>query len=159
MNTLDYPGCLDREKKWRAIEGLNVYLANLSVLYIKLHNLHWNVVGVGFFDLHAKTQVLYEAIAGKFDELAERIKALGFLPLASMREYLQVATIGELPSQPIATTDVPQIIIADFCSMVSLLRNIAEVAKDTIEDCGLLSEGICFFEKNIWMMNAYLGRG
>ena len=27
---------------------LNKYLANLGVEYIKLHNLHWNVVGINF---------------------------------------------------------------------------------------------------------------
>lgn len=32
----------------RAAEELNRYLANLQVMFIKLHNLHWNVVGTNF---------------------------------------------------------------------------------------------------------------
>jgi DNA-binding ferritin-like protein len=31
---------------------LNVYLSDLAVLNVKLHNLHWNVVGPQFVQLH-----------------------------------------------------------------------------------------------------------
>ena len=30
----------------------NAYLANIGVAYIKLHNLHWNVVGSQFKAVH-----------------------------------------------------------------------------------------------------------
>jgi hypothetical protein len=34
------------------IKSLNVYVANLAVLNVKFHNLHWNVVGPQFIPLH-----------------------------------------------------------------------------------------------------------
>ena len=30
----------------------NRYLANIGVMYVKLHNLHWNVVGPQFKAIH-----------------------------------------------------------------------------------------------------------
>ncbi len=140
--------------KCELVEDLNLYLANLNILFVKLHNLHWNVVGVGFFDVHEQTQILYEAVAEKFDAVAERIKMLGYQPLASTQEYLEVATIRELQSINLSSQIVAKIIIDDFCCMVSLLKKI----KHANDDCGIISEGICFFEKYIWFFNAYLER-
>lgn len=136
------------------VEDLNLYLANLNILFVKLHNLHWNVVGGGFFDIHEQTQKLYEAVAEKFDAVAERIKMLGYQPLASTQEYLEVATIRELQSKNISSPMVARIIIDDFCCMVSLLKKI----RNTNDDCEIIGEGICFFEKYIWFFNAYLER-
>ncbi|MPM79340.1 DNA protection during starvation protein 2 [bioreactor metagenome] len=142
----------------RVVEGLSVYLANLGILYVKLHNLHWNVVGGGFFDLHEKTGELYEAIAQQFDQVAERIKMLGCNPPASMSEYIEIGTIEELPSESFSTTCVAKIILDDFCCMLKLVRKIDAINKDTSDSCtaGLLADAICFFEKNIWFFKSYL---
>ncbi|MBP2657363.1 MAG: Ferritin Dps family protein [Firmicutes bacterium] len=154
------PVDFDKDQICKIIECLNVYLANLNIMYIKLHNLHWNVVGKGFFDLHSKTQELYEKIAEELDLVAERIKALGSFPLASMQDYLQATTICEIPSKPYSSSDVPQIIIDDFCCTLNLLREIETVAKEASDECtvGLLASSMCFFQKHIWMMDAYLER-
>lgn len=140
------------------VEGLSVYLANLNVLYVKLHNLHWNVVGVGFFDLHQKTAELYEAVAEKMDTTAERIKMLGCYPPASLCDYLQIATIKELPSEDMSTVCVAQILIEDFCMMLKLVRKLSGLVKETLDDCtaGMLADAMCFFEKYIWFFQAYL---
>ncbi len=45
---------LNKEKTALVNNELNIYLSNLHVLYTKLHNLHWNVVGVGFYEMHVK---------------------------------------------------------------------------------------------------------
>ncbi len=154
------PCGLDPEKVETLVECLNIYLANLNVLFIKLHNIHWNVIGVGFFDIHVKTEELYDFVADQLDKVAERIKALGCYPLASMEDYLEVATISELPSGNISTPCAAKIIVEDFCSMLSLVRKIDSVAKETLDECtiGLLVEAICFFEKYIWFFSAYLSK-
>ena len=42
---------------------VNAYLANIGVSYIKLHNLHWNVVGSQFKAAHEYLETLYDALA------------------------------------------------------------------------------------------------
>ncbi len=154
------PSGLKPEQAARIVEGLNIYLANLNILYIKLHNFHWNVIGTGFFPLHEKTQELYEAIAEELDEVAERIRALGCFPLASMRDYLAIGTICELPGEEYPSPFVAKVIIEDFCTMLSLVRRIDSIVKETPDQCtaGLLADAMCFFEKQMWMMDAYLTR-
>ena len=59
---------------------LNTYLANLAVWNVKLHNLHWNVVGKLFVSLHEYTESRYDAAFEAFDEVAEVLKMRGEMP-------------------------------------------------------------------------------
>lgn len=144
----------------KVIEGLQLYLANLGVLQIKLHNIHWNVVDSGFFALHAKTQELYENVGEKMDQAAERIKMLGEYPLASLQDFLDAAAIEELPSEDISSLCAAEIIIEDFCQLLKLVRKVDYITKETLDECtsSLLAETMCFLEKNIWFFNAYITR-
>ena len=40
-------------------KSVNAYIANIGVGYIKLHNLHWNVVGSQFKAVHEYLESLY----------------------------------------------------------------------------------------------------
>ena len=53
----------------------NKYLANVGVEYIKLHNLHWNVIGLQFKAVHEYLESLYDSLADVLDEVAELIKS------------------------------------------------------------------------------------
>lgn len=61
---------------------VNVYLADIGVLYIKLHNLHWNVVGSQFKAVHEYLESLYDSMAALLDEVAELLKMNGESPLS-----------------------------------------------------------------------------
>ena len=51
------------------LSSINKYLANLAVEYFKLHNLHWNVIGINFKSTHEYLEVLYDGIiASNIDE-------------------------------------------------------------------------------------------
>ena len=56
--------------------AINVYIANIGVGYIKLHNLHWNVIGPQFKAVHEYLESLYDAFADVLDETAELLKML-----------------------------------------------------------------------------------
>ena len=76
--------------------ALNTYIANIGVGYIKLHNLHWNVVGSQFKAVHEYLESLYDAFADVLDETAELLKIAGAQPVGSLKGYLAIATIKEL---------------------------------------------------------------
>ena len=42
------------------MKKLNTYLANLAVLNIKIHNLHWNIVGSQFVSVHEYLESEYD---------------------------------------------------------------------------------------------------
>ena len=140
------------------VKGLNKYLANLHVLFTKLHNFHWNVVGSDFFVLHEKLQELYEFVGEEIDRIGERILMLDYKPVANLESALDLATIKEAPSINFSPSKIARNVINDFLMVVNQIRDTAEVAGENNDDytSGLLSEAIGFYEKMIWMFRAYL---
>ncbi|MGL6229341.1 MAG: Dps family protein [Culicoidibacterales bacterium] len=135
----------------------NNFLANLNVMYVKLHNLHWNVTGMGFFEIHVKLEELYTDITLDLDEVAERILTIGHKPLASLKEYLQVATISEIASQNIKATAAIQVAIADYVILLQQSQAILALAEEA-NDLGtqdLMGGLISKYEKTLWMLEAY----
>ena len=96
------------------IDQINRYLANIGVSYIKMHNLHWNVVGPQFKAVHEYLEGIYDAYADVLDEVAELIRMNGDLPAASLKDYLALADIEELPSAEISIPDALAILLADM---------------------------------------------
>ena len=83
-----------------------IYLANLAVWNAKLHNLHWNVVGGSFVQMHEYTEKVYEEVMDQFDALGEAIRMRGKLPPVRMGEYLEMATLEEVDSTERQATEV-----------------------------------------------------
>src|SRR5689334_2706531 len=86
------------EEVQRISEALNELLANYSVHYQKLRNYHWNVKGSDFFDLHQHFEVLYREAHEHIDEIAERIRIFGKMPVSTFREFLDLSEIKETQS-------------------------------------------------------------
>lgn len=140
------------------VDVLNKQIANWSVLDVKLHNYHWYVKGPHFFTLHAKFEELYNEAGEHIDELAERVLALGGNPVASMKEYLAIASIQEAKAN-LTAEQMVQSVIDDFKLLVAELKEgmaVAEKAGDeTTHDMLLgISSGL---QKHIWMLQSFLG--
>ena len=142
----------------KTTEKLNLYLVNLNVLYRKVQNYHWNVVGKGFFTIHAKLEEFYDKINEQVDDVAERILSIGARPYGTLKDYLELTTIKEAENKEISVHDVLISVKADFESMLTLVKEI-KVTADDENDYGtsaMLDEYISEYEKNLWMLNAYL---
>ena len=142
----------------KTVEKLNLYLANLNVLYRKVQNYHWNIVGAGFFSVHAKLEEYYDAINTQIDDVAERILSIGGRPLGTLKNYLEVTTIKEAENKEISIADAVADVKKEFEAMLKLVKEIKVVA-DEENDYGtsaLVDEYISTYEKDLWMLNAYL---
>ncbi|MDS9472720.1 Dps family protein [Sporosarcina pasteurii] len=138
--------------------ALNGQIANWSVLYTKLHRYHWFVKGPHFFTLHEKFEELYNEAASVVDEVAERLLASGGTPVATMKEYLAVATLEETNGETTANEMVASL-VEDYKHLKEELKGLAELSEqhgdDGINDLavGLLVK----LDLHIWMLSAYLG--
>lgn len=142
----------------KTAEKLNLYLVNLNVLYRKLQNYHWNVVGTGFFTIHSKLEELYDGVNGRIDEVAERILAVGGRPMGTLKDYLENTTLVEAKNEDITTINAILELQKDFTTMLALCKEIKEAA-DEESDFGtsaLIDEDITNYEKTLWMFKAYL---
>ena len=142
----------------KTVEKLNLYLANLNVLYRKVQNYHWNIVGAGFFSVHEKLEEYYDAINEQIDDVAERILSIGGRPLGTLKDYLAVTTIKEAENKEISIPEAVADVKKEFEAMLKLVKEVKEAA-DEENDYGtsaLVDEYINTYEKNLWMLNAYL---
>src|SRR5690606_26913234 len=76
-------------------EGLSTLLADSYTLYLKTHNYHWNVTGPMFQTLHLMFEGQYTELANAVDELAERIRALGYYAPGTYKQYAKLTNIQE----------------------------------------------------------------
>ena len=136
--------------------ALNTYLADMGVLYIKLHNLHWNVVGSDFKQVHEYLETLYDGIAGVLDEVAELLKMQGEQPLASLKEYLAASSIQELSSSELRSREVLQIVHDDMVTLRDLARQIrlAAVSEDVYDVVSMMESHLAQYHKTLWFVQA-----
>ena len=55
----------------KVILQLNTIQADANALYIKFHDLHWNVKGIQFFSVHEYTEKAYEDMRFLMTQLRE----------------------------------------------------------------------------------------
>ena len=137
-------------------EKMNTYLANLAVLNTKLHNLHWNVEGKQFMQVHLFTEDLYTDFFEKYDAVAEILKMKGESPLVKLSEYQEASTIEELDSKKFGVDEVLNIVLADLQEMKKLaeeIRNDADEAGD-FEVVGEFEEHVAGYSQNIWFVRS-----
>ena len=108
----------------KTVEKLNLYLANLNVLYRKVQNYHWNIVGAGFFSVHEKLEEYYDAINEQIDDVAERILSIGGRPLGTLKDYLAVTTIKEAENKEISIPEAVADVKKEFEAMLKLVKEV-----------------------------------
>lgn len=89
---------IDTDKAEQIIEALNTDLAGMYVLYHQLQKHHWNVAGAEFEQLHDWFGDAAEDAEEHADELAERVQALGGVPVsgpAALEDHAPVTFEGE----------------------------------------------------------------
>lgn len=140
------------------ITQVNAYLANIGVSYIKLHNLHWNVVGSQFKAVHEYLETLYDAFADALDTTAELLKMNGAAPLASMKDYLAVSTISELESVELDVKSVMQTVLRDMEALKTQASSIREQAdkENQFDVVAHMEDDVVNYNKTIWFIQSML---
>ena len=147
---------LDQAQAQPIAEKLNVLLADYSIFYQNARNYHWNITGRRFFELHQKFEELYEDLKLKIDEVAERIRTLGFTPEHRYSAYIQKATIKEAEIVTDGELAVNEI-MESLRILIDKQKEIGRMA-DEAYDNGTQSQLDGYIEeqeKLIWMYNAY----
>jgi len=136
------------------IKSLNLYVANLAVLNVKFHNLHWNVVGPQFIPLHQFSEAAYDAFFEAYDEVAELVKMRGSFPIGNLKDVLAISTVKELEDTSYNTQEMLTIMKQDFEGLIALattIRNEADAAND-FTVVASMEDHIAKYEKNVWFI-------
>ncbi len=143
-------------KSNKLIEMLNKNLANLQVLYVKLHNYHWNVKGMNFKLVHEMTESYYDYFAEQYDAVAERIVQLGGKPFATLQDYLKNASLKEEIKKTFEAKYVLRSLLSDFEQLNKDFKEISKVAGDAgdVPTANISDDNVAWLEKQIWMIKA-----
>ena len=139
---------------------LKKVLADSFALYLKTHGYHWNVRGPQFFGLHNMLEQQYREQWAALDEIAERIRALGFNAPGSYAEFDRLTSIREEPGAtggPDWQSMVRQLVAGNeaVCRTARSVLSIADDADDEpTED--LLIGRLQIHEKYAWMLRSLL---
>nr|WP_028917213.1 Dps family protein [Pseudoxanthomonas sp. J35] len=152
-------GIADDDRKEIA-EGLAHFLSDAFTLYLKTHNFHWNVTGSMFNSLHAMFMDQYTEQWNALDDVAERIRALGYNAPGSYAEFIRLTSIREEEG----ADGVPdwkgmvQQLVAGNEAVCRTARTVLKTADDAGDDptVDLLTQRLQTHEKYAWMLRSLL---
>lgn len=136
---------------------LHRLLASMYGLYLKTQNYHWNVTGISFPSLHALFQNQYEELAEAIDEVAERIRALGFFPSGSFSSFLE-ATLIQDEKVLRAPHEMLKQLLDDHEAIITYMRkHLSDI--ETMRDgatADLINKRLAVHEKAGWILRSTL---
>lgn len=137
--------------------GLSRMLADSYTLYLQTHNFHWNVTGPLFNTLHLMFEQQYTELAAAVDEIAERIRALGFPAPGTFHDYSELTRIKEVPGVPSAE-DMIRHLVTGQETVVRTAREVFPLAEKANDEptADLLTQRMQVHEKTAWMLRSLL---
>lgn len=149
-------GIGEKDRK-RIAEGLSRLLADTYTLYLKTHNFHWNVTGPQFNTLHVMFEEQYTELAAAVDEIAERIRALGFPAPGTYTAYSKLTTLSEEEGVPAAEKMIAQLVEGQE-AVVRTARSVFPAAEKAGDEptADLLTQRMQIHEKTAWMLRSML---
>lgn len=148
---------IDKSHRQAIAEGLSRLLADTYTLYLQSHNFHWNVTGPHFQTLHAMFEAQYTELAEAVDEIAERIRALGFPAPGTYRAFEKLTQIQEVETPPNARTMIELQVLAHETT-IRTARSIFDAAEKGQDEptADLLTQRMQVHEKAAWMLRSLL---
>ncbi len=145
------------EHREKIVKGLSALLADSYTLYLMTHNFHWNVTGPQFNSLHTMFMTQYTEQWQALDEIAERIRALGFPAPGTYKEFSKLTSIKEVEGVPSATDMIKYLVQAQETTARtarSLFELVGEANDQPTAD--VLTQRLNIHEKTAWMLRSLL---
>lgn len=137
-------------------EHLSVVLADTYVTMLQTQCVHWNIEGTDFFSIHNMTQKQYEDMFEAIDDIAERIRAIGYPAPCGLKVYQALATVQEFDTAMLSTKTACQHLADSHQQLRLSLQKALEVAEQ-LQDAGtadLVTDRLREHDKIVWMLNA-----
>lgn len=150
---------ITEQNRQNVVNILDALLADEYVLYTKTRNYHWNVVGPHFNDYHKAFEEQYDGLSEDIDEIAERIRALGFKASSSLSEFQKNSQLEEHPGEYSDANTMASNLLNDHETIIQTIRkNIPEIG-EKYGDVGtedFLTSLMEKHEKTAWMLRSIL---
>lgn len=146
------------DKMSKVISQLNQIQADAHGLYVKFHDIHWNVKGFQFHVVHEYTEKAYDDMHEIFDAVAERAIMLGGKAVTKIDDLVKLSHIKHEPKDSYDPTESLEIVLAEYKHLLIEFRKLDELAEGDTTTQAYAQEQIAKYEKEIWMLNATLAK-
>lgn len=139
------------------ISLLTSLLADEIVLNTKTRNYHWNVISPHFNDYHKFFEAQYGEIEVFIDDIAERIRQLGGMAIATLDEFKSHTRLKEHPAQYPSDREMFSNLVADHEAIIRNLRTDLAKSDESFHDMGtsdFLTGLMEKHEKIVWMLRS-----
>ena len=136
-------------------ERLTALLDDTYSLLVQTHVYHWNVRGPLFADLHKLMEEQYQSLFESVDEVAERVRQLGYPAPASNKNFPSGVRIQDpMPAEGAMVADL----VDRHETVTRKLRDLSATADDKHDYVtqDLANEMLAFHEKAAWMLRSII---
>lgn len=148
---------MESKQTAQVTDHLRAFLSSTYTLYLQTLVDHWNVVGPNFVGLHSLFEEQYQNLHAAGDEIAERIRALGYFAPGLVSELVDSGMFKSRDGFRSADVMVNELCDAhERCSREA--RSVLEAAEEA-EDyvtADLMTERMAWHEKAAWMLRSIL---
>ena len=142
-------------------EILNQLVADLSQFSVVIHQTHWYMRGPEFLTLHPQMDEYMDQINEQLDVVSERLITLDGSPFSTLREFAENTKIEyEIGNWDRTIPERMEKLVAGYRYLADLYAKGIEVSGEEGDDCtqDIFIANKTDIEKNIWMLQAKLGK-
>ncbi len=127
------------------------------ILNTKTRNYHWNIEGANFYEMHQFYDQQVNEINKKTDDIAERIRTIGFYAKATLEDYLRLTSLIEQPYTNLQN-DQLKYLRGGHETIINNLRRLIPFFADKYNDAGssdFATQLMGKHEKMTWMIRSH----
>ena len=130
-------------------------LVNLIALELVGKQIHWNIVGPNFRDVHLNLDEVVDIAREGSDEVAERMRAINAVPDGRPATVSAATTVPAAPEGEILTSEGVAYIVSAIEAVVATLRGVDEdVDAEDPTSSGIVEDLIGKLEQQAWFLSA-----
>lgn len=135
---------------------IKILLANVTVMYYKAHQFHWNVEGQDFVQYHEFFGDLYSDIYGSVDPIAELLRKLDEYAPVSLDELFKYKTIEEETTRAVLLSDMLVSLTKANDEVLTSLNKVCELAIQNKQQgiANFIADRIDTHQKHAWFLKA-----
>ena len=137
---------------------LNARLADTIDLALQIKQAHWNVKGPSFIALHQLFDKLHDEAEAYYDDIAERITALGGTAFGTTKTVAEKTTLPAYPTDIVDGHEHVKALASSYAALGKSVRAGIDTAAgagdaDTADLFTGMSRGL---DKTLWFLEAHL---
>ena len=136
-------------------DNLQRVLTDLIALELVGKQIHWNVVGPNFRDIHLNLDDVVDIAREGSDEVAERMRAINAVPDGRPGTIAAATTVPAAPEGEILTSEGVAYIVSAIEAVVATLRGVDEdVDAEDPTSSGIVEDLIGKLEQQAWFLSS-----